>query len=608
MPGWQRRSTSSPPGSRRSASPGATASHSHFRQGPEFVEVLLAIGSLGAAAAPLNPAYSESEFAFYLEDLQPRALLLLDGELEAARGARGDSIRQIEVTLVPGEAPKLDFDGAPAPAERSSGRPDDTALMLHTSGTTSRPKQVPLRHRNLTASACSIARHYALTPEDVSYCAMPLFHVHGLVASTLAQLAVGGTVVVPRRVAPARFWSQLARARRHLVLGQPDAPPDGARARADERPEGSRLRFARSCSSALAPELLERMEEYLGVPMLEAYGMTEASHEMAANPLPPARRLPGSVGIPTGVEIDLSTRADIGAAGEVGEVVIRGAGRDGRLPRERRGERRGVRGRVVSDRRSGALRRRVPRAHGPAQGDHHPRRREHLPARGRGGAEGASGRARGRQLRDPGRRSTAQLVGAAVVPARETTEAELHRVLPREARRVQGPERHPRRRDDPSDTHREGAAAAAWPLTSARTDALRHPRRGAIGAYMGAALARGGSDVGADRPRRRTSRRCRRTACGCCRREATSKRAARRPTTSRRCATSSRRDRPQGLQHPRARAAPRRAARGRHGRVARAERRSLVVLPVVRGRARGHGRAERRPRRRRLARRSTRGG
>ena len=201
---------------------------------------------------------------------------------------------------MPGEAPKLDFDGAPAPAERSSGRPDDVALLLHTSGTTSRPKQVPLRHRNLTASAYSIARHYALTPEDVSYCAMPLFHVHGLVASTFAQLAVGGTVVVPRRVGPARFWSQL---REHGVTWYSASPtlhqmvleraPDGAW-------RASRLRFARSCSSALAPELLERMEEYLGVPMLEAYGMTEASHEMAANPLPPARRLPGSVGDPDG--------------------------------------------------------------------------------------------------------------------------------------------------------------------------------------------------------------------------------------------------------------------------------------------------------------------
>ena len=295
--------------------------------GPEFVELLLAIASLGAAAAPLNPAYSEPEFSFYLDDLRPRALLLAEGELEAARRARQPGVRLVDVTLAAGLAPELLSEvGSGSNAERSVGGPDDTALLLHTSGTTSRPKQVPLQHRNLMASARSIARHYALTADDVSYCAMPLFHVHGLVASTFSQLAIGGLVVVPRRVGPARFWSQVVE---HGVTWYSASPTlhQMLLERAPERLERSRLRFARSCSSALAPDLLARMEEYLGVPMLEAYGMTEASHEMAANPLPPGRRLPGSVGIPTGAEIEVVD--DDGTpvpAGAVGEVVIRGPG------------------------------------------------------------------------------------------------------------------------------------------------------------------------------------------------------------------------------------------------------------------------------------------
>ena len=212
------------------------------------------------------------------------------------------------------------------PSTLSVGGPDDVALLLHTSGTTSRPKQVPLLHQNLVASARSIARHYLLTADDVSYCAMPLFHVHGLVASTFAQLAAGGTVIVPRRVGPARFWSQL---RDHGVTWYSASPTlhQMVLERAPEKLEGSRLRFARSCSSALEPELLARLEDYLGVPMLEAYGMTEASHEMAANPLPPGHRLPGSVGVPTGAEIEVVD--DSGRPvpeGEVGEVVIRGPG------------------------------------------------------------------------------------------------------------------------------------------------------------------------------------------------------------------------------------------------------------------------------------------
>ncbi|MFN8224275.1 MAG: AMP-binding protein [Gaiellales bacterium] len=296
--------------------------------GPELVEILLAIGALGAAAAPLNPAYSESEFAFYLEDLRPRVLLLVEGELEAARRARRPEVGLVEVALRAGEVPGLESADATRAtgAERTIAAPDDVALLLHTSGTTSRPKQVPLRHRNLVASARSIAAHYALTAADVSYCAMPLFHVHGLVASTFAQLAAGGTVIAPRRVGPGRFWTQLVE---HGVTWYSASPTlhQMLLDRAPDHASTAALRFVRSCSAALAPELFERMEDYLGVPVLEAYGMTEASHEMAANPLPPARRVPGSVGVPTGAEIRIVDKAGVSVPdGANGEVVIRGAG------------------------------------------------------------------------------------------------------------------------------------------------------------------------------------------------------------------------------------------------------------------------------------------
>ncbi|MEI7761427.1 MAG: AMP-binding protein [Thermoleophilia bacterium] len=297
--------------------------------GPEFVEILLAIASLGAAAAPLNPAYSESEFAFYLDDLRPRALLLLQGELEAARSAARSRAGLIDVMLEPGRAPSLTAlePTGEASADRSLPDPDRTALLLHTSGTTSRPKQVPLLHRNLMASAASIARHYELTAADVSYCAMPLFHIHGLVASTFAQLAVGGLVIVPRRVGPARFWSQLEEHGVTWYSASPTLHQMVLERAPDRRPDGLRLRFARSCSSALSPDLSQRAETYLGVPMLEAYGMTEASHEMSANPLPPGRRHPGSVGVPTGAEIRVVDQQGASVPeGDVGEVVIRGPG------------------------------------------------------------------------------------------------------------------------------------------------------------------------------------------------------------------------------------------------------------------------------------------
>jgi acyl-CoA synthetase (AMP-forming)/AMP-acid ligase II len=291
--------------------------------GPEIVELLLAVAALGAAAAPLNPAYTAGEVAFYLEDLAPRVLLLPEGELAAAREAAGG----VPVANVSRSGGRTVVSGAPSPVAYEPGGPEDVAILLHTSGTTSRPKQVPLLQRNLVASARSMTRHYGLGPEDVSYVAMPLFHVHGLVASTFAALLAGGTVVVPRRLAPRRFWQHLAEhdvtwvsagpTIHHMLVERDDAAPQ----------DGARLRFTRSCSSALSPELMRRCEARYGVPMLEAYGMTEASHEMAANPLPPAERRAGSVGIPTGVAIRIVDGDWYEVApGEPGEVTIAGPG------------------------------------------------------------------------------------------------------------------------------------------------------------------------------------------------------------------------------------------------------------------------------------------
>ncbi|MGH9372878.1 MAG: AMP-binding protein, partial [Vicinamibacterales bacterium] len=205
---------------------------------------------------------------------------------------------------------------------------DDTALILHTSGSTGRPKRVPLSHANLSISAANVARTYDLNADDVSLCVMPLFHVHGLVASVLATFATGGTVVVPGKFNPLSFW-RVAHDHRatwysavptlhQLLLARatPGAP----------RPAGAeRLRFIRSCSASLAPQVMHDLESAFGAPVLEAYGMTEAAHQMSSNPLPPAERKPGSVGPGTGVRISIMD--DKGrhlAAGERGEVVIQG--------------------------------------------------------------------------------------------------------------------------------------------------------------------------------------------------------------------------------------------------------------------------------------------
>ena len=157
--------------------------------------------SMAGTSAPLNPGYKEEEFQFFLDDTNAKVLLLPPDGLAtpAARPAR-----------VPILTVEMDASGIVILGDsRWQGRPaavNDVALILHTSGSTGRPKRVPLSHANLSISARNVARRYALTPDDVSLCVMPLFHVHGLVASTLATLATGGTVVVPGKFNPLSFW------------------------------------------------------------------------------------------------------------------------------------------------------------------------------------------------------------------------------------------------------------------------------------------------------------------------------------------------------------------------------------------------------------------
>lgn len=281
---------------------------------PNGLDAIVAFLAAAAAgtAAPLNPGYKFEEFCFYLADTNARLLMLPREDSPEAR-------RAAEQAGIPVVTPEISgASGAPEPA------PDDIALVLHTSGSTGRPKRVPLRHRNLAASTSTIAATYALSPGDVSLCLMPLFHVHGLMASTMATLLTGGTLVVPARFNPLGFWRLV---RDYSVTWFSAVPTIHQLILTRKHAGEGKLRFVRSCSAALPPELMRRMEDYFAAPVLEAYGMTEASHQMASNPLPPAPRKAGSVGPATGVHITIRDERGLELPhGKAGEVCIDGPG------------------------------------------------------------------------------------------------------------------------------------------------------------------------------------------------------------------------------------------------------------------------------------------
>jgi len=290
---------------------------------PAIVSFLAA--SIAGTAAPLNPAYPYEEFLFFLGDTNARILLCPPVGSEFARSAAAD--RKIPVVSVrmtdQGEVQLVDAATGGSAVEPTA---DDIALVLHTSGSTGRPKRVPLRHFNLAVSSANIANTYALSEEDVSLCIMPLFHIHGLIGSTMATLLSGGTVIVPTKFNALSFWRTVGEHRVTWYSGVPTMH-QLLLARAHQKPaEAATLRFIRSCSAPLSAELIHKIEELFGVPFVEAYGMTEAAHQMTSNPLPPRHRKAGSVGVGTGLRISIMDKEGKHlSTNQRGEVAIQGA-------------------------------------------------------------------------------------------------------------------------------------------------------------------------------------------------------------------------------------------------------------------------------------------
>ena len=288
----------------------------------------------GAATAPLNPGYREDEFDFYLGDLRPKALVVEAGVASPARTVAAKlSIPIIELHPEPTRGagtfrlePSSGLSGkAQSPG---AGQPDDVALLLHTSGTTARPKLVPLSQSNLTASARNIAGALALTPADICLQIMPLFHIHGLIAGVLSSLSVGAQVFVTPGFNALRFFHWLEEIHPTWTTGVP-AMHKAVLGRAERNKEilaRRRLRLIRSSSASLRPRLMTELEAAFHAPVIEAYGMTEASHQMASNPLPPRPRKPGTVGVAAGPEIAIMDEAGkILSPEQSGEIVVRGA-------------------------------------------------------------------------------------------------------------------------------------------------------------------------------------------------------------------------------------------------------------------------------------------
>ena len=299
--------------------------------GPEMASAFVAIAA-GATTAPLNPAYRRPEFEFYLQDLGAKAVVLAEGDDSPARAAAAAlGVAAMDIRSDP-ESPAGTFSFVGEPQAEAAPRggmagPDDVALVLHTSGTTSRPKIVPLLHRNVCATAENIRQTLRLTTADRCLNVMPLFHIHGLMACVLSTLHAGASVYCAPGFNALRIFGWLADSDPTWYSAVPTMHQAilARGARNADIIERLRLRFIRSSSAALPSRVMAELEQLFGAPVVEAYAMTEAAHQMTCNPLPPAARKPGTVGIAAGPEVSvMDTEGNHLAPGKEGEIVIRG--------------------------------------------------------------------------------------------------------------------------------------------------------------------------------------------------------------------------------------------------------------------------------------------
>lgn len=321
-----------------------------MRNGLEFIVAFLGATMDSKIGAPLNPNYKSEEFNFYLNDLQSKVIVVSKGtvkqekEAEIVKSARKFGCHIVELYFNKDRfraeydvySPDDNYNKIVFSSLKNAvfinndpvhfpgfARSSDVALILHTSGTTSKPKTVPLLHLNIVRSTYNISRTYKLADTDRSYVVMPLFHVHGLIGVLLSTFRTQGSVIVPEKFSAKKFWDEFITFKANwfscvptismIMLNMP---------RPSQMP---RIRFIRSCSSALAPATFHKLETEFRAPVLEAYAMTEASHQMTSNDLPPKKRKPGTVGRPQGVEVVILNEKDkVLKPGQIGEISIRG--------------------------------------------------------------------------------------------------------------------------------------------------------------------------------------------------------------------------------------------------------------------------------------------
>lgn len=247
-----------------------------------FVVALFAAWRLGATVTPVNPALMPAEAGYQVADAGARVLII---DNTGPAGASAPTV--LTAAELTGHPPAGGAAAAPAG--------DALALLIYTSGTTGRPKGVMLDHANIAAMCQTLVRALRLTAADHSLLVLPLFHANGIVAGTLSPLLAGGRVTVAGRFSPTTFFDRVERSRATYFSAVPAIYTMLADLPAEVQPDTSAVRFAACGAAPASVELLEKFQGRYGIPLIEGYGLSEATCASTLNPLAGVRK-PGTVG------------------------------------------------------------------------------------------------------------------------------------------------------------------------------------------------------------------------------------------------------------------------------------------------------------------------
>ena len=287
----------------------------------------------GFVVSPLNLIAHPSQLAYVLDHSDTRLVFYAEkyrDQLEQAAGSVERSIERVPVdidsqTVFPGE--EKASRQTPPGIHKEAIEPEDTAMILYTSGSTGVPKGVLLSHKNVVTGGIYTTMAHQLTASDRALCSLPLYHINGQVVTTVAPLVSGGSVVMPHRFSTTRFWELISAHRCTWFSVAPTiiAYLVNSTTLDDGRCRTEQVRFGRSASSALPPSLHKAFEAKFNISIVETMGLTETTAPVFSNPLDPARRKYGSPGQPVGNEAKIiDPEGNALPCGVEGEILIRG--------------------------------------------------------------------------------------------------------------------------------------------------------------------------------------------------------------------------------------------------------------------------------------------